>query len=56
MICVHTQVLNSASVKANVFRGDLKLKLAKEDLDSHLRVVRHISAMDKKNSPKEIQE
>jgi len=55
MVSGHTQAIDSAPVKANASIDSLELKVAKEDLDSHLRRVRHISAMDKKNSNKEIQ-
>jgi hypothetical protein len=39
MVSVYAQALNSASIKANVSMDNLKLKVAKEDLDSHLQRV-----------------
>ncbi|CAM3385765.1 IS1182 family transposase [Aequorivita lipolytica] len=47
MVSGHTQTIDSAPVKANASMDTLELKVPEEDLDSHLRRVRHISAMDK---------
>ena len=48
MVSGHTQAIDSAPVKANASMDSLELKVPKEDLEAHLRNVRHISAMDKK--------
>ena len=48
MVSGHTQAIDSAPVKSNASMDTLELKVAKADLDSHLRRIRHISAMDKK--------
>lgn len=48
MVSGDTQAIDSAPVKSNASMDSLELKVAKADLDSHLRRVRHISAMDKK--------
>ena len=48
MVSGHTQAIDSAPVKANASMDSLELKVAKEDLDTHLQKIRHISAMDKK--------
>lgn len=47
MVSGHTQTIDSAPVKANASMDTLELKVPQEDLESHLRRVRHISAMDK---------
>ena len=47
MVSGHTQAIDSAPVKANASMDSLELKVPKEELESHLRRVRHISAMDK---------
>ena len=43
----HTQAIDSAPVKANASMGSLELKVPVEDLESHLRKIRHISSGDK---------
>lgn len=48
MVSGHTQAIDSAPVKANASMDSLELKVPKEDLESHLHHIRHISAMDKK--------
>ena len=48
MVSGHTQTIDSAPVKANASMDTLELKVPEEDLEIHLRRVRHISAMDKK--------
>jgi transposase len=48
MVSGHTQAIDSAPVKANASMDSLELKVSKEDLESHLHNIRHISAMDKK--------
>ncbi len=48
MVSGHTQAIDSAPVKANASMDSLELKVPKEDLESHLIRIRHISAMDKK--------
>lgn len=47
MVSGHTQTIDSAPVKANASMDTLELKVPEEDLEAHLRRVRHISAMDK---------
>tara|TARA_R110002051_G_scaffold147300_1_gene220053 strand:- start:213 stop:899 length:687 start_codon:yes stop_codon:yes gene_type:complete len=47
MVSGHTQAIDSAPVKANASMDTLELKVPEEELESHLRRVRHISAMDK---------
>jgi transposase len=51
MVSGHTQAIDSAPIKANASMDSLGLKVAKEDLDTHLQKLRHISAMDKKKLP-----
>ena len=45
MVSGHTQAIDSAPVKANASMDSLELKVPKEDLEAHLRNVRHLSAM-----------
>jgi len=47
MVSGHTQAIDSAPVKANASMDSLELKVPEEELESHLRKVRHISAMDR---------
>ncbi|RXG12413.1 transposase [Leeuwenhoekiella aestuarii] len=47
MVIGHTQAIDSAPVKANASMDTLELKVPEEELESHLRRVRHISTMDK---------
>tara|TARA_R110002051_G_scaffold127873_1_gene201475 strand:+ start:695 stop:1387 length:693 start_codon:yes stop_codon:yes gene_type:complete len=47
MVSGHTQSIDSAPVKANALMDSLELKVPEEELESHLRKVRHISSMDK---------
>jgi len=51
MVSGHTQAIDSAPVKANASMDSLELKVPKEDLEAHLRNIRHISAMDKEDKP-----
>jgi len=48
MVSGTTQVIDSAPVKANASMDSLELKVPEEELEAHLRKLRHISAMDKK--------
>lgn len=48
MVSGHTQVTDSAPVKANASMDSLELKVPVEELEAHIRKVRHISAMDRK--------
>jgi len=48
MVSGHTQAIDSAPVKANASMDSLELKLPREDLNTYLEKIRHISAMDKK--------
>ena len=47
MVSGHTQVIDSAPVKANASMDSLELKVPEADLEAHLREVRHISNRDK---------
>ncbi|TXD72007.1 transposase, partial [Aequorivita antarctica] len=47
MVSGHTQTVDSAPVKANASMDSLELKVPEEELESHLRKIRHISTMDK---------
>lgn len=47
MVSGHTQAIDSAPVKANASMDSLELKVPEEDLESHLKKIRHLSAMDK---------
>ena len=51
MVSGHTQAIDSAPIKANASMDTLELKVPKEDLESHLMSIRHLSAMDKKKAP-----
>ncbi len=51
MVSGHTQAIDSAPIKANASMDSLELKVPKEDLESHLKSIRHLSAMDKEKSP-----
>lgn len=47
MVSGHTQAIDSAPVKANASMDSLELKVPAEDLEAHLRKIRHISQADK---------
>lgn len=47
MVSGHTQVIDSAPVKANASMDSLELKVPEADLEFHLRQLRHISNRDK---------
>ncbi|WP_299212632.1 IS1182 family transposase [uncultured Aquimarina sp.] len=47
MVIGHTQAIDSAPVKANASMDSLELKVPEEELEDHLRKIRHISAIDK---------
>ena len=47
MVSGHTQAIDSAPVKANASMDSLELKVPEEELEDHLRRVRHISTIDK---------
>jgi transposase len=47
MVSGHTQVVDSAPVKANASMDSLELKVPQEELSEHLRKVRALSARDK---------
>jgi transposase len=51
MVSGHTQAIDSAPIKANASMDSLELKVPKEDLETHLRSIRHISSMDKEAKP-----
>ncbi len=48
MVSGHTQAIDSAPVKANASMDSLELKVPEQELESHLRKLRYLSAMDKK--------
>ena len=48
MVSGHTQVIDSAPVKANASMDSLELKVPAEELDEHLRKVRYMSTPDRK--------
>ena len=48
LVSGHTQVIDSAPVKANASMDSIELKVPKEDLEEHLRKVRYQSTMDRK--------
>jgi len=47
MVSGHTQAIDSAPVKANASMDSLELKVPEQELEAHLRKVRHISERDK---------
>ena len=47
MVSGHTQAIDSAPVKANASMDSLELKVPEEELEVHLRKLRHISSADK---------
>ena len=49
MVSGHSQVIDSAPVKANASMDSLELKVPEQDLKAHLADVRHISNRDKAN-------
>jgi len=51
MVSGHTQVIDSAPVKANASMDSLELKVPETELEDHLHAIRHISKMDKKEKP-----
>jgi transposase len=51
MVSGHTQAIDSAPIKANASMDSLELKVPKGDLESHLKSIRHFSAMDKEDKP-----
>jgi transposase len=50
LVSGHTQVIDSAPVKANASMDSLELKVPKEDLEEHLRKVRYQSTVDREQS------
>tara|TARA_B110001454_G_scaffold171297_1_gene162098 strand:- start:272 stop:1852 length:1581 start_codon:yes stop_codon:yes gene_type:complete len=51
MVSGHTQCIDSAPIKANASMDSLELKVPKEDLESHLKSLRHMSSIDKEEKP-----
>ena len=49
MVSGHIQAIDSAPIKANASMDSLELKVPKEDLESHLKSIRHIR--DKEEKP-----
>src|SRR5690606_9695953 len=47
MVVSYTQAIDSAPGKANASMDSLELKVPEEELEAHLRKVRHISNRDK---------
>lgn len=50
MVSGHTQAIDSAPVKANASMDSLELKVAEQELETHLRKLRHISEGDKQQA------
>src|SRR5680860_409783 len=48
MVSGHTQVIDAAPIKANASMESLELKVPEEELEEHLRKVRHFSREDRK--------
>ena len=48
MVSGHTQVIDAAPIKANASMESLELKVPEEELEAHLRKVRHFSSEDRK--------
>ena len=48
MVSGHTQVIDAAPIKANASMESLALKVPEEELEAHLRKVRHFSREDRK--------
>ena len=51
MVSGHTQTIDSAPIKSNASMDSLEIKVPKEELEAHLRKIRHISSMDKEQTP-----
>ena len=51
MVSDHTQAIDYEPIKANASMDILELKVPKEVLGSHLKRIRHMSSMDKKEKP-----
>ena len=51
MVSGHTQAIDSAPIKANASMDTLELKVPKEDLETHLKSIRYMSAIDKEENP-----
>lgn len=47
LVAGHTQAIDSAFIKANASMDSLELKVPEDELEEHIRKVRHISRMDK---------
>ena len=56
MVSGHTQVIDSAPIKANASMDTLALKVPEEELDAYLLKVRHISNMDKEKMSRKVKE
>ncbi len=56
MVSGHTQVIDSAPIKANASMDTLELKVPEEELDAYLLKVRHISQMDKESMGRKAKE
>ncbi len=56
MVSGHTQAIDSAPVKANASMDSLELKVPEEELEAHLRKLRHISAWDKEKPLRQAKE
>ena len=50
MVSGHTQVIDSAPVKANASMDSLELKVPAEELEEHLQKVRYMSSKDRKST------
>lgn len=53
MVSGHTQVIDSAPVKANASMDSLELKVPEEELEEHLRKIRYMSTPDRTRKAKQ---
>ncbi|MGB5242918.1 MAG: IS1182 family transposase [Lutimonas sp.] len=51
MVSGHTQAIDSAPIKANASMDSLELKVPKVELEEYLREIRHLSSIDKQQTP-----
>jgi len=51
MVSGHTQAIDSAPIKANASMDTIELKVPKQELETYLYNLRHISSIDKVNKP-----
>ncbi len=49
MVAGHTQVIDSAPVKANASMDSLELKISEEELEAYLQKIRYMSTPDRQH-------